>query len=121
MLKQIVFVSRSYAFCDNQDSLLRVLSQIHRIIVFLKCDVLVVPGSRCCIDHLCNDGFTFKSLNSIRISKVDQWKIDSNAFQMLMEGVRVILFKQKTFDFDKETCFNDEGFQSIVGLAKDIS
>ena len=76
--------------------------------------------TRCCIDHLCNDGVTCKSLNSIRISKTDQWKIDSNTFQMFMEDVRAILFKQKTFDFNDETCFNDEGFQSIVGLAKGI-
>ena len=40
---------------------------------------------------------------------------------MFVEDVRVILFKQKTFDFDDETCFNDEDFQSIVGLTKDIS
>ena len=107
-------------FCDNQGFLSRVLSQIQRIIVFLKCYVLVVPGSRCCIDHLCNEEVTFKSLNSIRKSKTDQWKIDSNAFQMFVEDVRVILFKQKTFDFDEKTCFNDEGFQTIVELAKGI-
>ena len=98
-----------------------VLSQIQRIIVFINYGVLVVPGSRCRIDHLCNDGVTFKSLNSIRISRADQWKVDSNAFQMFVEDVRVILFKQNTFDFDEETCFNDEGFQTIVGLAKGIS
>ena len=94
---------------------------MQRTIVFLQCGVLVVPGSRCCIDHFCNDGVTFKSLNSIRISKADQWKIDSNAFQMFVEDVRAILFKHKTFDFDDETCFNDEDFQSIVGLTKGIS
>ncbi|CAF2876276.1 unnamed protein product, partial [Rotaria sp. Silwood2] len=92
---------------------------MQRTTIFLKCGVLAVPGSRCCRDHLCNDGVTFKSLSSIRISKADQWKIDSNEFQMFVEDVRAILFKQKTFDFDDETCFNDEGFQSIVGLTKE--
>ena len=108
-------------FCYDQGSSLRVLSQIKAIIVFLKCDVLVVPGSRCFIDHLCDDEVTFKSLNKIRISKTDQWKIDSNAFQMFVEDVHVTLFKQKTFDFDEKTCFIDEGFQTIVGLEKGIS
>ena len=40
---------------------------------------------------------------------------------MLVEDVRAILFKQKGFDFDDETYFNDEGFQIIVGLTKGIS
>ena len=92
-------------FCDIQGSSLRVLSQIQSIIVFLKCDVLVVPGSRFCIGHLCNDEVTFKSLSSIRISKTDQWKIDSNAFQMFVEDDCVILCKQKAFDFDEKKMF----------------
>ena len=108
-------------FCDNQGSSLKVLSQMQRTIIFLKCGILVVPGSRCCRDRLCDDGVNFKSLDRIRISKADQWKIDSNEFQMFVEAVRAILFKQKTFDFDDETCFNDEVFQSTVGLTKGIS
>ena len=40
---------------------------------------------------------------------------------MFVEDDCVILFKQKAFDFDKKTCFNDEGFQTIAGLAKGIS
>ena len=39
---------------------------------------------------------------------------------MFVEDVHATLFKQKTFDFCEKTCFNDEGFQSIVGLAKSI-
>ena len=39
---------------------------------------------------------------------------------MFVEDVRVTLLKQKDFDFDDETYFNDKGFQSIVGLIKGI-
>ena len=55
------------------------------------------------------------------MSKADQWKIDSDEFQMFVADVRAMLFKQKTFDFDDPTCFSDEGYQSIVGLTKGIS
>ncbi|CAF3372224.1 unnamed protein product [Rotaria sp. Silwood2] len=87
--------------------------------IFLKCDVVVVPGSRCCKDHLCEDELTIKSFDHIRVSKADRWKIDSNEFQMFVADIRAMLFKQKTFDFDDQTCFSDEGYQSIVGLTKE--
>jgi len=93
---------------------------MQRTMIFLKCGVVVVPGSRCCKDHLCEDEFTIKPFDHIRVSKADQWKIDSDEFQMFVEDVRAILFKQKSFDFDDETCFSDEGYQSMVGLTKGI-
>jgi len=40
---------------------------------------------------------------------------------MFVEDIRTILFRQKKFDFDDPSCFNDEGYQSIVGLSKGIS
>jgi len=88
--------------------------------IFLKCGIAVVPGSRCCKDHLCEDEVTFKSLDHIRVSKADQWKINSDEFQMFVADVRAMLFKQKTFDFDDPMCFSDEGYHSIVGLTKGI-
>ena len=108
-------------FCDNKKSPLKVLSQEQRTTIFLKCGIVVFPGCRCCKDHLCEDGLSLKPFDYIRVSKADQWKIDSDEFQMLVADVRAMLFQQKTFDFDDPTCFSDEGYQSIVGLTKGIS
>jgi hypothetical protein len=108
-------------FCDEKvSSSFKVLSQVQRTMIFLKCGVFVVRGSRCCKDHLCEDELTIKSFDHIRVSKADRWEINSDEFQMFVEDVRAVLFKQKTFDFDDPNCFSDEGYQSIVGLTKGI-
>ena len=88
--------------------------------IFLKCGIIVAPGSRCCTSHLCEDELTIKSFDHIRVSKPDRWKIDSDEFQIFVEDIRIILFKQNKFDFDDSSCFSDEGYQTIVGLSKGI-
>ena len=63
--------------------------------IFLKCGVIVAPGSRCCTSHLCEDELTIKPFDHIRVSKPGRWKIDSDEFQMFVEDIRIISFKQK--------------------------
>ncbi|CAM4847138.1 unnamed protein product [Rotaria magnacalcarata] len=110
----------SCVFCDEKDPCsTKVLSRIQRTMIFLKCGIIAAPGSRCCTSHLCEDGLTIKSFDHIRISKPDRWQIDSIEFQIFVEDIRVILFKQKKFDFDDPSCFSDEGYQTIVGLCKE--
>ncbi|CAF4659356.1 unnamed protein product, partial [Rotaria sp. Silwood2] len=87
--------------------------------IFLKCGIVVARGSRCCTSHLCEDGLAIKLFDHIRVSKPDRWKIDSDEFQIFVEDIRIILFKQKKFDFDDPSCFSDEGYQAIVGLRKE--
>ena len=89
--------------------------------IFLKCGIIFASGSRCCTSHLCEDELTIKSFDHIRVSKPDRWKIDSDEFQIFVEDIRIILFKQNKFDFDDSSCFSDEGYQTIVGLSKGIS
>jgi hypothetical protein len=109
-------------FCDEKDSCsAKVLSRIQRTMIFLRCGIVVAPGSRCCKSHLCEDELTIKSYDHIRVSKPDRWKIDSDEFQIFVEDIRSILFKQNIFDFDDPSCFSDEGYHAIVGLRKGTS
>jgi len=76
------------------------VTQPQRTMIFLKCGVGIVPGSRCYVDHFYNDQLTSELLNHILISKADRWKIDAD--------IRSMLFSQKASDFADPTFFSNE-------------
>lgn len=86
--------------------------------IFLKRGISVSEGARCCSHHIYKDQLTAESFGKICVLKADRLNISSTDFQEFLEDVRIILFKQKSFDFDDASCLDEEGYRSIVGLAK---
>ena len=86
--------------------------------IFLKRGIFVSSGARCCSDHTYLEHLTVESFNKIFVSQADCLKTDAAGFQEFLEDVRTILFSRKNFDFDNPSCFDEEGYRSVVGLGK---
>jgi hypothetical protein len=118
-LKSIFLNIRTCIVCGFYDpSPAKVLTQAQRTMIFLKRGVFIVPGARCCSDHIYKNHLTAESLGKIDASKPDRFNIDSVGFQEFISDVRAMLINQKSFDFDDPSCLDEEGYRCIVGLSK---
>jgi hypothetical protein len=86
--------------------------------IFVKRGVFIVPGARCCSNHIYKKHLTVEAFGKIEVSKPDRLDIDSVGFQQFLADVSAMLINQKSFDFDDPSSLDEEEYRCIVGLSK---
>ena len=105
--------------CGIRDiSPMKVLSDAQRTMIFIRREVLVSTGSRCCSDHLDKGQLSHEGLWQINGSISDHLVLNSNKVQGLMEDFRSSIQASKSFDFDSPKCLSDECYFNITDLKK---
>ena len=83
---------------------MEVLSDAQRTMIFIRREVLVLTGSRCCSGHLYKGQLSHEDLWQINGSISDHLVLNSNEVQGLTEDFRSSIQASKSFDFDDLTC-----------------
>ena len=86
---------------------------------FVKRGISVLPGARCCNEHLYKKQLSYEALNQISASECDCILVNSNQLNQILVSFRLAIQNQKIFDFDDPTCMGDTtAYYNTTGLEK---
>ena len=78
--------------------------------VFIKRGIFVLPGTRCCNEHLYKKQLSYEALNQISVSECGCILVNSDQLNQMLVSFRLAIQNQKIFDFDDPTCMDDTAY-----------
>jgi hypothetical protein len=113
---QLLFISRKCFVCQNELGLLEVISDAERKMIFMKRDIFIPAGNRCCKVHLYDDHLSLEALLQVTAVEFDVALLDTNAVTELLNDCHKTIQGMKTFDFDDPTSFSSKSYYNLTGL-----
>ncbi|CAC5389445.1 unnamed protein product [Mytilus coruscus] len=113
--------SHSYCFiCKKPGPKLIVVQSQARFSTFLKKEVIIPAGCRCCPGHLMEDNFTEDAISKINCTN-DNVLLNRSSIMDLLKKLRsmAIQNEQSRIDFDTDKVLSDFDFINLTGINKD--
>ena len=120
---QIPCTSKSHAYCficKKPGPKLIVAPTIARFMAFVRKELFVPAGSRCCPSHLTDDGhLTSEALDKIKHTHDHSLFSRSSILELLQQTREFALSTEKSrLDFDNPSCLSDDDYICLTGLSK---
>ncbi|XP_076080275.1 uncharacterized protein LOC143051153 [Mytilus galloprovincialis] len=113
--------SHSYCFiCKKPGPKLIVVPSQTRFSTFLKKEVIIPAGCRCCPGHLTEDTFTEDAISKINCSN-ENVILNRSTIMDLLKKLRYTALQneQSRIDFDTDKVLSDSDFINLTGINKD--
>ncbi|CAG2245126.1 unnamed protein product [Mytilus edulis] len=113
--------SHSYCFiCKKPGPKLIVVPSQARFSTFLKKEVIIPAGCRCCPGHLTEDTFTEDAISKINCTN-DNVILNRSTIMDLLKKLRYTALQneQSRIDFDTDKVLSDSDFINLTGINKD--
>ena len=95
---------------------MKVISDAERKMIFVKRDILIPAGNRCCSGHLYKGHLSLEALLQITATAFDTVSLDTNAVIELPNDCHTMIQGMKTFDFDDLTSLDTKSYYNLTGL-----
>ncbi|CAF5206645.1 unnamed protein product, partial [Rotaria magnacalcarata] len=96
----------------------RTVSAEDRDLIFLKNNILIPEGARCCSQHLDDDRLTKNAIDKVAPFSIKSKQFGSSDVQSLISGWQILFEQQKRFDFDNPLSLSDDEYQILTSLTK---
>ena len=103
--------------CNIEESSQTISSQ-DRDFVFLKKNILIPEGARCCASHTKNRRLTMAAIDSVSPSTIQDKQFSSADVQLLLSKWQIFFERQKRLDFDKSLFLSDDEYKTLTSLSK---
>ncbi|CAF4454588.1 unnamed protein product [Rotaria magnacalcarata] len=102
----------------NMEGNSRTVSAEDRDLIFLKKDILIPEGARCCSQHLDDDRLTKNAIDKVAPFSIQSKRFSSSDVQLLISRWQILFEQQKRFDFDNPLSLSDDEYQILTSLTK---
>ena len=82
--------------------------------IFLRRDISVRKGVRCCSNHLYERHLSYETRQSVKQSKADNILLNTSDVVKLTDSFRLALKHTSSFDFDGPGTLDDETYKTIT-------
>ncbi|CAF3293834.1 unnamed protein product [Rotaria socialis] len=102
----------------NMERNSRTVSAEDRDLIFLKKNILIPEGARCCSQHLDDDRLTKNAIDKVAPFSIQSKRFSSSDVQLLISRWQILFEQQKRFDFDNPLSLSDDEYQILTSLTK---
>ncbi|CAF3376716.1 unnamed protein product [Rotaria socialis] len=102
----------------NMERNSRTVSAEDRDLIFLKKNILIPEGARCCSQHLDDDRLTKNAVDKVGPFSIQSKRFSSSDVQLLISRWQILFEQQKRFDFDNPLSLSDDEYQILTSLTK---
>lgn len=109
--------SHGYCFvCKKPGPKLVAVSHHVRLLVFIRREIIIPSGARCCVRHLENGKMVDDAMQQIRTN--ESTMLNKTFILSLIKDLREKAFQQSRLDFDDESCMDDDEYRVLTGFSR---